>query len=599
MMNFKIIIVVLIIFLTGIIEVFAQKMDVVLDSVSITSDRIQVPLSKESKSIRILSKKEIEKLPVNSVSELLQSFTSLDIKKRGLGDSQADVHFRGGTFEQTLILINGFNVNDPQTGHHNMNLTVSLDDIDRVEIVKGAASRIYGYNALNGVVNIITEPSNKNSFNANLSFGTFSTEKINFGVNLGSDKISQQLSYSKSKSKGYKFNTDFDNYNLTYKFKSNFSFGKINFIASTSERKFGANGFYASPKYVDQYEETETGLIGIKYTKVFNALALKVKGSIRRNIDDYFFLRHNPEYYHNHHESLKRNVEVHTKYTSSLGITGIGVQANNTVLESTNLGNWERNTISGFIEHRFSLAKFDVTAGVLFSHFSDLGHFIYPGVDIGYSLSDNIKIYSSLGKTTRPPSYTELYYNGPTTKGNPDLKPETAFNGELGMRFSKKKYSVKGSLYMIDSRNLIDYFKDDFDDLWQAKNQNHIVSKGMELEFDYKPGIKFLKYIRIGYNYNVNDVVDDYISKYNLNNLRHKFYGMSSFDIYSNLSGSVSFRYFDRVNYKQYNLVDLKLSYKFKSVDVYMNVNNIFDTKYHEANLVEMPGRYFELGVKI
>ena len=70
---------------------------------------------------------------------------------------QADLYIRGGTFDQTLLLIDGFKVEDAQTGHHTMNMAIPMDVVERIEIIKGAASRIYGQNAFNGAINIVTK----------------------------------------------------------------------------------------------------------------------------------------------------------------------------------------------------------------------------------------------------------------------------------------------------------------------------------------------------------------------------------------------------------------------------------------------------------
>src|SRR5699024_3897839 len=102
-----------------------------------------------------------QSMPVRSVSELLGYVAGVDVRRRGAQGAQVDIGLHGGTFDQTLVLLNGIKVIDPQTGHNMMNLPVSLADIKRIEILKGPAASVYGVNAMNGAINIITRQPDK------------------------------------------------------------------------------------------------------------------------------------------------------------------------------------------------------------------------------------------------------------------------------------------------------------------------------------------------------------------------------------------------------------------------------------------------------
>jgi outer membrane cobalamin receptor len=108
------------------------------------------------RDVQVITKKDIQSLPVRSVNELLSYVSGLDIRERGPFGAQADLSMMGAGFEQCLILINGVPMRDPQTGHHMLNLPVDISQIDRIEVMNGTAGRIYGSNALAGAINIIT-----------------------------------------------------------------------------------------------------------------------------------------------------------------------------------------------------------------------------------------------------------------------------------------------------------------------------------------------------------------------------------------------------------------------------------------------------------
>ena len=137
----------------------------------ISSPRIELPFSENSRTIQVITKEEIKSSPATNVSELLQQIAGVDIRRRGVSGIQADLYIRGGTFDQTLLLIDGFKVEDAQTGHHTMNMAIPIDVIERVEIIKGAASRIYGQNAFTGAINIVTNEALKNELSRKIGFG--------------------------------------------------------------------------------------------------------------------------------------------------------------------------------------------------------------------------------------------------------------------------------------------------------------------------------------------------------------------------------------------------------------------------------------------
>ncbi len=233
-----------------------------LDSVIVTANRAPSNFSEIGRSITIISQKEIELLPTNNIQDLLELTSGIDVKQRGPEGVQADISIRGGSFEQTLILIDGIKLTDPQTGHHNMNLPISFSQVERIEILKGQGSQTYGANAFSGVVNIITKKMAVNNLNFDLSGGE--NKYYNMGIN-GSLKLgnsNHHLSVNKSKSDGYRYNTEFDNYNLSMNNSFNLSNSVINTLVGYTDKDFGANSYYTT-RFPDQAEKTKTLLAAI------------------------------------------------------------------------------------------------------------------------------------------------------------------------------------------------------------------------------------------------------------------------------------------------------------------------------------------------
>ena len=131
------------------------------------------PMSLEEmdRAIRVLPVRS-QTLVLNTLVDLLKLYPSLDLEERAPDGVQADLSIRGAAFGKTLVLLNGMRLDDPQSGHHNMDIPVPLDSVDRVEVMRGSGSTMYGADAVGGVINIITEPPQVTEFRLRTAFGT-------------------------------------------------------------------------------------------------------------------------------------------------------------------------------------------------------------------------------------------------------------------------------------------------------------------------------------------------------------------------------------------------------------------------------------------
>jgi len=165
----------------------SQDLSTDLDEVVVLSSKLDLPFSKNFRTVNILSSEDIKNSPVTNVSDLLQEITGIDVRRRGVGGVQGDLYIRGGGFDQTLLLVDGMKMDDAQTGHHTLNMIIPLYLIERVEIIKGPAARIFGQNAFNGAINIVTKDleGEKGTVHMKLnelSYGSFEQKKY-FSIN--------------------------------------------------------------------------------------------------------------------------------------------------------------------------------------------------------------------------------------------------------------------------------------------------------------------------------------------------------------------------------------------------------------------------------
>ena len=591
-------------FLLLIFNISVSQQDTTnLKEVIVSTSKLEIPFSKNFRTVTVISSNYIKNSPATNVSDLLQEITGIDVRRRGVGGIQGDLYIRGGGFDQTLLLVDGMKMDDVQTGHHTLNMILPLYLIERIEIIKGPAARIFGQNAFNGAINIVTKDVigeiGKADFRVNeISYGSFEQKNISASTKIITSKVKTLISYSGNRSDGYRHNTDFkkNNYFVKSSIKSN-GF-PVDIIASFTENKFGANGFYASPSATEQYEETQASLIGLSTSIKSQKFIISPKLYWRRGQDEYIYIRDNPSVYRNLHKTNKVSAELSGSYFSNSGVTGFGIDLSTVNISSNNLGEHDRNTVSAYIDHTFKLfdEKLVVSPGISASYFSDMSFHSFPGIDLGYNLNSSFKLYSNIGKTYRIPTYTDLYYADRTTIGNENLNPESAISTELGFKYDTSNLKITGALFNREAKNIIDYVKENENDLWSAVNIGSLKTTGFELDFRYN--FKNQNYFNLGYT-NIKDnnyVTNINFSKYSLNSFKHQLVSKLNLSYLKNISHSIVYKYLERSDNSNYSVLDSKIIYK-KGLFIY--VNNILDVAYSETNLVPMPGRNFLVGISI
>ena len=565
-----------------------------LDTVLIKSTRIDLPFKENARTIQVISAEFIKNSAATNVADLLQQVAGVDIRRRGTAGSQADLYIRGGGFDQTLLLIDGIKMDDAQTGHHTMNAALPIEVIERIEIIKGPAARVFGQNAFTGAINIVTKSTLTNTTSVNIEAGSFG--QLNGSVTVGKEFENSSIiaHIGILTSDGYRHNSDYENKNYLLKGVFNKKEQPIEVIATFFDKKFGANGFYASATATEQYEETQSSLFGASTT--FRTEKFKITPRVywKRGQDEYVYIRDNPSVYRNLHITNKVGVETNASYTSDIGITGFGVDISRVFISSNNLGKRNRTMANLFLEHRFKLAdsKIDITPGVAVTYFSDFKFHAFPGLDIGFKLSDNLKAYGNLGVTYRIPTYTDLYYNDRSTIGNSNLKPEEAFAQEIGLKFNSGRFTSSVAIFNRDADNLIDFIRPDITSKYEATNIAKVNTKGFELNTETRFKLnEFNQTLSFGYNYLNDDILDQNkdLSRYSLNTLKHQFITRFESKLFKNVRQNIIYKHAERTIGTSYNVWDASLIVAVNTFNFTVTANNIFNAEYIESGFVPMP----------
>jgi iron complex outermembrane receptor protein len=599
------------------IPAFAQTS---LDSILVQDNRLQIPYQNNCSDVQILDRKMIDALPVRSVNELLAYATATDVRQRGPWGTQADIGIDGSGFDEVLVLVNGIKLSDPQTGHNKLNLEIPLAAIERIEIMRGPASRIYGIDALAGAINIVTRTAAHNeltveafagsSFESDTSSGA---TYMNWGTQataaLSTSNQSHLFSFGSVHGNGYRYNTDESNYRLFY--GSTIRINKqhsIQALGAYANNDFGASLFYAAPNDKEAVERIETALGGLKW--IYQAsprLRIMPVVSYKYNKDDYIYVRQKPEIYHNTHETNVVSTEVNASYHLKKGSIGAGLEWRDEEINSNSLGKRQRTNLGLYVgyEHHFSQKLF-ANAGFYLNHNSDYGTQVLPGVEAGYKLTQRWLVSANVGTGQRQPTYTDLYYKGPGNIGNDTLVAEHSLYFGATARYHGSRLQVAASYGYRRIYDFIDWVRYQENSPWQPQNYAssymHIWSVRGSYDLEKQMGWSNGRLFKVNASYTYLEPSLSYSSelqtKYAIDALSHKALLGVNVSIINHLELSLDTRYQKRFNAADYWLANARLAYRALSFELYVDGNNLFNTEYYESGATPLPGRWISFGAK-
>ena len=573
------------------------------ENIVVTASRIPTNFPSVARSIIVINQDQIQNSCANTIGQLLETSAGIDLQQRGDNGVQADLNIRGATFEQSLILIDGIKMSDPQTGHHAMDLPLTVNDIKKIEILKGQGSRLYGPNAFGGVINIITKNASVTEVSISNFLGYHKFYERDFSILVPIGNGGHRFSIVQKASDGYRENTDFNIRTASYGF--NYVLGKheLSLFSGFMDKKFGANNFYHSA-FPNQWERTQTstGKAGV----TGELLSLNYSGNLfwRYHTDEFMLNRENPSFYHNRHYTHVYGLDFHLSKFNLFGNTSIGGETIKETIESNNLGSHRRLKSGLFFEHQASIKNMHITLGSTLYHYTDWGWQAWPGLDLSYQISDQTNLYASVGYAFRAPTFTELYYSDPANQGNINLKAEKGWNYELGWRFNNAFLFTNMALFRREGKNLIDWIWQTPDSIWQAQNITEVNTNGFEFDLKYTNGFNTnligLNSARLSYTYlNSEKNLPSLISKYVINHLRHQaVLGMDFYIFSRSLTLNTKYRYEDRIHFDEQFLLDANINWQIgKYFKIHLDATNILNHIYEDFHSVPLPGRWIKTGM--
>ena len=466
------------------ISIVAQETALELNPVTVTATLQPSQASRTGRNIVSIKGNHFDKLPVHSLDDLLRYIPGIEVQMRGPAGSQSDIVLRGGTFQQVLVLLDGIRLNDPNTGHFNGYIPISPSEIERIEVLKGASSAIYGSEAVGGVINIITKSfaARKNkqilAVKASATGGEYELLNVQAGMfyQRGNTAIGAGVLSNNSEGQLQRGTRGFfHNHTASVSFRqfigSNWS---IALRSSLDQRRFGAQNFYTSfvSDTANEKVTTNWNQASFGFEKGRHRVSLDMGYKFVRDI-----YRFNPKATSNNNRSNLLQVLAvdHFKMTDATTISS-GIQYQNRNISSNDRGVHHLNQLAGFVILQQQFHAFTISPSARIDYSEGRGTEFIPQVNLSWQ-QQKFQIRGSLGKTIRDADFTERYNNYNKTLvtggsiGNPNLEAERSFSYEAGADYffnSRVKISVTG--FQRHQSNLVDWVTTPYSEMPRKDN---------------------------------------------------------------------------------------------------------------------------------
>ena len=579
----------------------------VADTIQVTTTIEPFPLAESDRSVEEIKPRDLP-IGADSAVDLLRLDPSLNLQARAGEGVQADLSIRGTTFEQSLILVNGLRVNDPETGHLNLDIPVPLDAITRVDILHGSGSTFYGSDAIGGAINLLTgEPPAGLSLTARSGAGNFGSLENHLRASYSAGPFAEQLTGSRDTSDGFMYDRNYSSNALASETWLKSALGTTDILLAASDRPYGANDFYGD---YPEWERTK-GWLGSIQQQLSSHTAASF--GYLKHTDLFVLILGQPAIYENNHittsyeGALRRADELGRNTTLSYGLESDG-----DTIHSNSLGVHARNQEAGYANLSLrSLRRFSLSIGAREEVLSGQGSVFSPSAAAAYTLTKTIRLRASAGHGFRQPTYVDLYYSDPSTIGNPNLKPESSWSYEGGADWkpANGRLTLTAAGYRLNQTNAIDYSKLALAtptltvaEPWQAVNVPTLDISGAEASMR----IRLSSTQQLQFNYTANhsgNLPPNYISEYAFNYAaQNAIFGWTG-----SLPGAWGHQFtaHTQVNIVQkttqtaYPLWDIDIARNTGRIRPYLRLLNLSNTGYQEIVGVPMQGRTIMGGMEL
>lgn len=567
-------------------------------TVVVTAATTPVELGSVTRALTVITRDQIDALPAHSVADVLRLAASVDVRARGIRGVQTDFAVRGANFGQMLVLVDGVRLNDAQSGHHNGDIAVALDEVERIEILHGPGSALFGADAFGGTVNVITRRAIDRPALL-VQGGSFGLASGRGAAGFERGGLTQTFGVSTERSSGFMYDRDY----ASVIARGRTTVGSSSLSVAFLRKEFGANNFYGGN--APSREWTNQALIAGGHQ--FGAVAgwtFAARGSYRTHGDRFIFNQEQPQLSDNRHRTHAVLGQLAASQRVASGSLTVGVEGGGDWIRSTNLGDHELGRVSAFGELRQEIGRrIQVDGALRVDRYSQFGASWNPSAGIGWWPADAVRLRASAARAFRVPTFTERYYSDPANLARAEVGPETAWAGEGGVDlFLRQGWFVQTTFFGRADSDVIDWLRPTTADRWQTYNVREVDTLGFEV------GVQktFASGAFVNAQYSAVDLeaaAVTQLSKYVLD------YAPRSFTAVGLLPLPGAFQVAPRIEYRRrsrpagtrdYVLLDARVGRRIaRGLDLFVEGSNLLDEEYQEIAGVGMPGATVAVGLAL
>lgn len=564
-------------------------------TVTVLGSSAPISLGQSARTVIVLDAQR-HPLAFQDVEDYLRTDASVDIQQRAPAGVLSDISVRGASFEQTLVLLNGLRMDSAETSHFNLDLPVPLGALGSIDVLHGSGSTLYGSDAIGGVVDFTTWKPDTDTLRLHAGTGSFGENQQSILGALLGKHWSEVIAGDRDFSTGFIADRNYRTVDASVDMRLTSPLGSTELLFAGNDRAFGAAQFYGD---YDSWERTKGWFAGL--TQQFDSHVGAAMG-YRRHSDIFLLERNQPAGYKNEHiddgfeGSLRDRHEI---FRNTTLLTGLEETTDH--IQSTNLGEHGRNRGAGYGEVEWRIpGRGSISAGLREELFSGGRWVSSPMAAATLWLPHSFKLRSSAGYGFRIPTYIDLYYSDPTTLGNPNLRPESAWNFESGVDwYPTPRIGAILTVFYSRQKDTIDYTRPSSSDPWQASNLPGLHLAGAESAVDWRVNriseVKFSWTLLTGAQSALHGLESEYVFNYPVNDARAEWRWTPTHSLLLESRLGVVQRY----QQTAYPVWDESLARESGRVRPYLQMTNLSNTSYDEILNVRMPGRSFVGGVEI